>query len=224
MILTQKQLLNIMPRAGARASYYIVPLNAAMERFGITTPLRAQMFIAQVAHESGELQYTVENLNYSALGLCQTWPKRFAEHDANGKAFPSRPNQLAVRIARNAEAIANYVYANRMGNGDSASGDGWAYRGRGLIQLTGRDNYVRAAAGTGRPYVAEPALVAEPDDAAMTAAWFWDANGLSNFADKNDFDGVCDAINVGRKTEAIGDSIGYKERLAYFKRAQQLIP
>ncbi|HCR1382557.1 TPA: glycoside hydrolase family 19 protein, partial [Pseudomonas aeruginosa] len=124
MLITEQQLLQIFPNAGHRAGFFVPALNVAMERFGITAPVRGAAFLAQVGHESSQLTRLVENLNYSAQGLAATWPSRY--RGADGK-----PNALALNLARHPQAIANNTYASRNGNGDEASGDGWRFRGRG---------------------------------------------------------------------------------------------
>lgn len=134
MPITEQQLLQIFPNAGPQAGVFVGALNRGMTRFGITSPVRAAAFLAQVGHESGQLTRLVENLNYSARGLAANWPSRYLGADG-------QPNALAQRLARNPRAIANNAYASRNGNGDEASGDGWWYRGRGLLQITGRANY-----------------------------------------------------------------------------------
>jgi predicted chitinase len=127
-VLTEVQLTAFLPKLPNTARWALA-LNAAMDRFDITTPARVAAFLAQTAHESAEFRTLVENLSYSAAGLCKNWPNRFATPD------------VAKPYERNPELLANYVYAKRLGNGDAASGDGWRFRGRGLIQLTGRGNY-----------------------------------------------------------------------------------
>ncbi|MCW5229714.1 glycoside hydrolase family 19 protein, partial [Pseudomonas aeruginosa] len=166
MPITEQQLLQILPNAGPRAGVFVGALNRGMTRFGITSPVRAAAFLAQVGHESGQLTRLVENLNYSARGLAATWPSRYLGAD-------SQPNALAQRLARNPRAIANNAYASRNGNGDEASGDGWRYRGRGLLQITGRSNYRAAGAGLGQPLEQEPELLEQPEFAALSAAWWW---------------------------------------------------
>lgn len=154
---------------------YLPFLNGAAMRYNINTPSRLRAFLAMVGHESGQLRLVEENLNYGAAGLVATWPKRF-------------DTVKAQAYARNPEKIANYVYAGRMGNGDEVSGDGWKYRGRGLIQLTGKNNYAAATKGMyalpmGVDFVDNPALLATPEYAAYSAAWFWDSNGFNRLAD-----------------------------------------
>ena len=167
-----------------QARTFEAPLAAACARFGIDTPQREAAFLAQIAHESRLLTALEEGLYYRD-------PARIC------KIFPSTVPNLGVAqgLACNPKALANHVYANRNGNRDEASGDGWRYRGRGLIQLTGRANYARAAAALDRPYVEQPDLVLEPADACLTAAWFWDAHNLNALADAARFDDVTRAIN-----------------------------
>lgn len=180
---TADQIRQIMPGAGARADDYADALNAAMTAHGITTPEQRAAFLAQVSVESGDLRNTVENLNYSARRLTQVWPSR----------FPTLAS--ATPYAHNPEALANNVYANRLGNGDAASGDGYLFRGRGLMQVTGRDNY--RAAG----HEADPETLAEPQTAADTAAAFWADNGLNGRTgtelNRADFDGISRTVNGG---------------------------
>jgi putative chitinase len=152
------------------------PVAEAMARYGIDTPLRKAHFLAQIGHESGGFVYTVENLNYSAAALLKTWPSRFTP-------------ATAEQMARKPEQIANHVYGGRMGN--TQPGDGWKYRGRGLIQLTGRSNY--KAAG----FEHNPELLEQPEGAAMSAGWFWSTNGLNALADRDDVLAVTKRINGG---------------------------
>lgn len=174
------------------ALLYLEPLKAAMAIYAIDNERRVSHFLAQLAHESAGFVQLEENLNYSAEGLARVWPKRFK--DPTGQ-----PNELARKLHRKPELIANHVYANRMGNGDEASGDGWRYRGRGFIQLTGKDNYRAASRDiywTTR-LLDEPDAVLKPDVAAMTAAWFWSTNGLNELADRGDVIQVTKRINGG---------------------------
>jgi len=126
MPITAQQLLQILPNAGQVAGVFVPVLNTAMSRYQIVGTIRIAAFVAQVGHESGQLRRLVENLNYSADALRKTWPNRFN-------------SELANAVARKPEQIANIAYGNRMGN--TEPGDGWKYRGRGLIQITGKDNY-----------------------------------------------------------------------------------
>ena len=206
--ITLDQLLQLLERGdGAeRAAKWLAPLNTAMRAGGIDTPGRRAAFLAQVLVESGELQHCDEALNYSAARLRMVWPQHF-------------PNdEVAMRYAHNPQALANRVYANRMGNGNEDSGDGWRYRGRGLIQMTGRDNYAVIARDTGLDVLAEPDLLLEPDGAARSAAWFWSVKGLNALADAADgphadseFDQITRRVN--------GVSYGRDDRLRYWLRA-----
>lgn len=208
-MITIEQVLKAVPNAAKlRVALFIGPLNKAMEEFGINTPMRQAHFLAQVFHETGNLSTLEENLNYGAKGLQATWPSRF---DA----------ATAARYERKPEAIANKVYANRMGNRDEASGDGWKHRGAGLIQLTGKDNQFACAMAIG----VDPTIITDylktEEGACRSAGYFWKVNNVNRYADRDDLDAVSDAINIGRQTEREGDAIGYahrKELLAAFKR------
>lgn len=208
MPITEQQLLQILPNAGQRAGVFVPALNRAMIRFGITSNVRMAAFLAQVGHESAQLTALVENLNYSAQGLAATWPGRYRGADG-------QPNALANQIARNPPLIANTTYAGRNGNGPVSSGDGWLYRGRGLIQITGRANYRAAGAGIGQPLEDQPQLLEQPDFAAMSAAWWWSANGLNDLADAGRFDDITRRINGGLNGQA--------ERLALWAKAKAVL-
>jgi putative chitinase len=181
--------------------YWLEPLTAAFQRFDISTPERQAAFIGQCAHESGNFKTLQENLNYSAKGLHATWPSRFASEEA------------AQPFHRNPEKIANKVYAGRMGNTDE--GDGWKYRGRGLIQLTGKDNYRLASDALGVDFVANPDLVLSKEHAALTAAWYWNKRGLNKEADAKDFTGMTKKFN--------GGVIGLADRVAHINSALNVL-
>lgn len=170
--------------------------------YGVDAPRREAAFLAQVGHESGGLSRWVENLSYSAEGLVRVWPNRFTP-------------ELAGQYARQPERIANKVYANRMGNGDEASGDGWTHRGRGLIQLTGRSNYTALATDTGRRLETLPAWLETPEGATVSALWFWKRNKLNRFVDAGDFLGLTKAINGGTN--------GYDDRKARWEAAKKAL-
>lgn len=187
MPITQRQLLQILPQARQVAGFFVPALNAAMARFKINSPVRMAAFIAQVGHESGQLTRMVENLNYSADRLQVVWPNRF---DA----------ALAAQVARKPEQIANIAYGGRMGN--VLPGDGWKYRGRGLIQLTGANNYRAAGAALGLDLVNHPELVEQPETAALVAGWFWQSNGLNELADSGQFAKITRTINGGLTGQA----------------------
>ena len=168
-----------------RADKWVPWLNMTMLTYEITTPQRQAMFLAQLAHESGSFRFVEENLNYSVEALQRVFKKY----------FPT--DELALMYARQPEKIANRVYANRMGNGEESSGDGWKYRGRGIIQLTGKDNYAAFSLKANNNALLEPDLVAEPELAAMSAGWFWDTNGLNKLSDAGDVRAVTRRINGG---------------------------
>ena len=166
--------------------YYYEALNDVMQEYNINTPLRISHFLAQILHESGHFKYKSENLNYSAQGLRKTFPKYFST------------DQIANQYAKQPEKIANRVYANRMDNGNEASGDGWKYRGRGLIQLTGRDNYTKCGQDLGIDLVKNPDLITlDPVTCVKTACWFWNKNKLNVYADNDDIKTITRKINGG---------------------------
>lgn len=202
-MITEAILRKIMPNLTPdQAVMYVPHLQKAMLEFEINTKARVAVFLAQLAHESIELTRWVENLNYSAGRLLQVWPKRFSREKANA-------------VARNPEKIANFVYANRGGNGDEVSGDGWRFRGRSPIQLTLKENYVACGRGLGLDLVANPDLLLLPEQGFRAAAWFWKSNGLNELADKDEFKAITRRIN--------GGLTGYNERLTYYQRACRVI-
>lgn len=150
---------------------------------GINTPKRLAMFFAQLDHESG-LKPISENLNYSASRLLQVFPKYFNKYNV-------------MQYDRKPEKIANRVYSNRMGNGNELSGDGWKYRGRGFIQITGKYNYQLFSAFSGLNVVSNPDLLLEEANALYSAIWFWVANKINNYADNGDVVKATKAINGG---------------------------
>jgi len=180
---------------------FVDPINKAIERFEINSTNRIAMFLAQVGHESGGLNHIKENLNYKAEGLTRVFPRYFNGVDPND-------------YAHNPEKIANRVYANRMGNGDEDSGDGFRFCGRGLIQLTGRDNYTRFAHDMGMELEAAVEYLGTPEGATMSAGWFWDKNGLNPLADAGD------TVHCTKKIN--GGTIGLEERTALYEEALQL--
>jgi len=188
-------------------------VEATCQEFEINTPERIASFLAQTSHESGGYTMLSENLNYEAATLAACWPNRFAElgpdkkpkKDDKGKLIPTA---VANSIAGKPELIANLVYSSRMGNGPAESGEGWLYRGRGLKQLTGKDNYTRCGNALGVDLVSNPDLLLEPLYAARSAGWFWKANNLSAFADAGDIKGMTKKIN--------GGFIGLEQRQALY--------
>ena len=188
--ITIDQLRNAVPSASADdLTNYVESVDAALATFEINTPARIAAFLAQIAHESGDFRHTEENLNYSWQALRKTWPKHF-ETDAIAQAYHRQP-----------EKIANRAYADRNGNGDEASGDGWRFRGRGLIQITGRVNYLAYSVAIGEPtVVTDPDQVKLPRHAALSAGWFWSSHGLNALADAGDeasFNQISFKINGG---------------------------
>jgi putative chitinase len=171
---------------------WLEPLLETFEKYEINTPKRQACFIGQCMHESGGFKFLKENLNYSAKGLVATWPSRF-------------PNEeYAEEYARKPERIANKVYSGRMGN--TEDGDGAKYIGRGLIQLTGKDNYKAVTEALGEDLLANPQLLEEPRYAALSAGWFWNKKGLNALADASDIETMTKRIN--------GGSIGIADRKA----------
>lgn len=188
MELTIEQVRKVAPRMdGAQMAEFVRIFNAWNDAFQITTPLRIAHFLATVWHESSGLTRLTENLNYSAQGLRRT----FARY------FPTVT--LANQYARKPQAIANRVYANRMGNGNEASGDGWRYRGRGLIQLTGRANYAayQQSGFCNGDLLSHPEWLAQYPGALKSAMWFWWKSGCNALADRDDATAVCRRVNGG---------------------------
>jgi putative chitinase len=179
-----------VPPTQARA--FQAPLSAACDRFDISTPARIGGFVAQCRVESADFTRLEENLRY-------TTPERLRA------VFPSFVRSLADAAdlcAAGPRAIGSRVYAGRLGNGDEASGDGWRYRGRGLIQLTGRHAYSDAGTELARPYIDQPDLVATPEDACMTAAWYWHVNKCNVLADTAQWGAITRAVNGRAMLEA----------------------
>lgn len=160
---------------------------------GITSGIELAHFFAQADHESG-LKPISENLNYSAQGLANTWPNRYAD---NAKARVKTPNAIAQKLARKPEQIANNVYANRMGNGGELSGDGWRFRGRGMFQITGREMYEQLSAYTGIDYINNPDWLLRERDSVLAAIWYWNKRGLSKHALNDDIESVTRGVNGG---------------------------
>jgi putative chitinase len=182
----------------------MIPDTAA--KFQINTPLRLAHFLAQCGHESGGFRATQENLNYSAKGLMGIFKKY----------FPTEA--IANAYQRNPQKIANKVYANRMANGDEASGDGYKFRGRGYIQLTGKDNYTQFGKAIGENITANPDVVSGKY-ALLSAAWFWSKNGLNKLADG----GATDAVVTSITKRVNGGTIGLADRIKHFKEYYHLL-
>ena len=184
-------LLEAMGVRHALAVQWLPHLSQAAHRYQIdASPRRLAAWLATIAHESARLTSVVENLNYSAMGLAQTWPARYAD-------MTGQPNALAQSIARKPATIASLTYANRMGNGPSETGDGWIYRGRGLIQITGRANYAQSGAALGLDLINKPEQLEQPYLAAMSAAEWWHRHGCNVFADVGDMAEVTRRVNGG---------------------------
>jgi putative chitinase len=183
---------------------YALPLHEVAEYYDMYVNMhRAAAFVAQTAHESGGFNFVKENLNYSAKGLVGTFKKYFPTED------------LARQYERKPEKIANRVYANRMSNGDEASGDGYRFCGRGLIQLTGRANYTKFAEDLGISLEETVAYLETPNGAVSSAGWFWDNNNLNQYCDKDDFVTLTKRIN--------GGTIGLEDRKHHYHIALDLL-
>ena len=183
------------------SSLVMLEIPSVSDKFGINTPLRLAHFLAQCSHESGDFKAVRENLNYSAEGLRKIF----------GKYFPT--DAIAAQYARQPEKIANKVYANRMGNGNEASGDGYNYRGRGYIQLTGKENYASFDKVVDENILANPDLVATKYP-LMSAAFFFNKNGLWSICDKGD---SIDVVTMVTK-RVNGGTIGLEDRIKKFKQ------
>lgn len=168
----------------ARRKTVVAAALPVLDRYQINTVNRVSIFVGQCAHESALFSVMVENLNYSAAALTATWPSRF-------------PPALAPRYARNSRAIASRAYSNRMGNGSEASGDGWTYRGRGYIQITGKDNYQAFAGSMGITLAQAITCLETPAGAMMSAGWFWSRNNLNRLADGWQVTAITTRINGG---------------------------
>jgi len=202
MIITPQHLIGA-GIAPTQAKQFAEPLSAACAEYHINTPVRAAAFVAQCAHES---------LNFTRLeeGLWYRTPERIRA------IWPARVPSLAdaARLVGQPQALANRVYASRNGNGDESSGDGWRFRGRGLIQLTGRANYRKATRTPARDYEAHPELLTQPADACMTAAWFWASTGCNDLADGSQIDAITRTINGPALAGAADRRENFREALA----------
>jgi len=184
----------------------IAQLPDTIAKFELNTPLRLAHFLAQAGHESGGFRAVNENLNYGAKGLRGIFGKYFKD-DVTAKAHERKP-----------EKIANVVYANRMGNGNTASGEGWKFRGRGYIQLTGKDNYTAFGKAIKEDITSNPDLVATKY-ALLSAAWFFHKNGLHKIADQ----GATDAVVTLVTKRVNGGTIGLADRIKHFKEYYSLL-
>ena len=182
---------------------WVDALNSTFARFNINTPRQQAAFIGQCGHECGNFRILEENLNYRAATLMKLWPKR----------FPTQ--EIANAYAGNPKKIANMVYANRMGNRDESSGDGYRFRGRGCIQLTGSTNYFNAGKALGMDFWADPDLVGTPTYAALTAGWFWSTHKCNELAEAADWVKLTKAIN--------GGTIGLEDRIKHTNEALHVL-
>jgi len=180
---------------------WLQPLNDAFAKYDISTPKRQACFLGQAMHESGNFKNLEENLNYSALGLMKTWPSRFPDLDT------------ADKYAHNPEKIANKVYAGRMGNIEE--GDGYAFRGRGIFQLTGRENYANFGHNAAVDVLSNPNLLSTPEYATLSAAWYWNKRSLNQYADVMDVESLTKRIN--------GGTIGLDNRKAQINKVLDII-
>lgn len=197
---TKEQLKAVMPKM-KNPDLWAQLMNHLMPAYGVDTPERVAMFVAQCAHESMQFNVLEENLNYSKSALNRVFKKYFRTRDAG-------------EYARKPEQIANVVYANRMGNGNTESGDGWRHRGRGIIQLTGYNNYKAFADSVDMSVSEAIQYVSSPSGAMESALWFWKTNDLNKFADKNDVRGATKRINGGYN--------GLDDRQKYWNKAHEV--
>lgn len=210
--MTLEQLQQIIPNAGAKAGVFLDELNAAMAEFDITTPLRQAAFVANVGHESQQLNRLVENLNYRPDAILEKF------NTSNVQRFTPEQAQMYGRTsahAANQEMIANIAYANRMGNGDVDSGDGWRHRGMGGIQATGKTNQYAIADHFGIPREEVGAWLQTPEGAMRSAAYFWWKNNLNEIADRGDIKLIRKRVN--------GGTFGLGETVEIYERAQQVL-
>ena len=204
-ILTRDQLAQLL-LGNLYLDHWYHALEQALPDYDINTPQRVAAFVAQCAHESGGFRALKENLNYKAVTLRKIFPKYFPD-DATANHYASLPNKQ--------EAIANRVYGGRMGNGPEASGDGFRYCGRGLIQLTGKQNYQNFADSIETPVEDIPEFLATFEGAVQSACWFWEANNLNQWADKSDILTLTKRIN--------GGTIGLEDRIKHYEHALHVL-
>ena len=200
MEIRQDQLAQILP-GNPYVDHWCEALNKILPDYDISTPQRVAAFLAQTAHESGGYTALHENLNYQAASLCRVWPSHFTA-------------DIADQYAHNPERIANRAYAGRMGNGDEASGDGWNFCGRGLLQVTGRVNYQAFADSVGMDINDVPAFLQTFEGAVQSACWFWENNNLNAYADSGDFVTMTKKIN--------GGTLGLDDRQHRYLQAMQV--
>lgn len=205
MELSKEQLKQLLPK-NPYIDYWHNALQQLLPDYEINTSKRIAAFVAQCAHESGNFMVLQENLNYRWQSLRKLFPKYFPD-DAIAQEYASRPNKQ--------EAIANRIYASRMGNGPEESGDGWRFRGRGLIQLTGRHNYTWFAASLEISPEEGSEYLTTFEGAAQSACWFWETNKLNQWADKGDIVTLTKRIN--------GGTIGLEDRIKHYEHALHIL-
>jgi putative chitinase len=205
MELTREQLSQLLPKNPYLDDWFAA-LSKLLPQYQIDTPKRIAAFVAQCSHESAGFTALQENLNYSAGTLRRIFPRYFPT-DEMAQEYVSLPNKQ--------EAIANLVYASRMGNGDPESGDGYRFRGRGLIQLTGRDNYTFFAGSLGISVEEASTYLETFEGAAQSACWFWETNGLNQWADEGDILTLTKRIN--------GGTIGLEDRIKHYEHAISIL-
>jgi putative chitinase len=198
---TPDQLAQIIPNNPYVTEWYDA-LSRILPDYEINTIPRVAAFLAQCAHESANFTALKENLNYTAASLTRTWPSRF-------------PPDIAEKYAHNQEMIANRAYCDRMGNGSESSGDGWRYAGKGLIQLTGKDNYTRFSESIETPVEQLPEYLGTFEGAVQSACWFWETNNLNQYADSGDILNMTKRIN--------GGTLGLEERTKNYQHAVQVL-
>ena len=202
MNLTVEQLKKLLHNNPDYVNWYNA-LIKVLPDYQIDTPQRLSAFISQCAHESADFTAVQENLNYKAESLVRTWPSHF-------------PNmEIANQYAHNQEMIANRAYANRMGNGDESSGDGWKFCGRGLIQLTGRSNYQDFADSLQMSIDDVPAYLGTYEGAIQSACFFWESNNINSLADSHDIKQITKIIN--------GGDLGYDDRLNRYNESYNIL-
>jgi putative chitinase len=195
---TKEQLKDMIPK-NPYVDQWFEAISEILPEYEITTPQRVAAFLAQCAHESGGFVFLKENLNYKAASLRRVFPKYFPD------------DAIAAQYAGKGEMIANRVYANRMGNGDEASGDGFRYCGRGLIQLTGKNNYTFFAGSLDIPVEEASEYLQTFEGAVQSACFFWEQNKLNQWADKGDILTLTKRIN--------GGTIGLEDRIKHYEHA-----
>ena len=192
-----------LTQLGIDAAKWYTPLIDMFARYNINTIQRQASFIGQCQHESENFTKLEEGLNYSASRLMAVWPSRFPNLD------------VANQYANNPEKLANKIYSGRMGNGNEESGEGYAYRGRGLIQMTGKEAYANCGSGLGIDFLSNPDLLATVEYACLSAGWFWNKKGLNDLGDTGDYETMTKRIN--------GGLIGLDDRKAKIAKAKEIL-